>query len=142
MAKDDLTYHYHEYTITTKSFDNISEWFKVTQIDKADGQDYVIAFEGLKYPMFGTHFHPEYMGIIKCDGSRFQPESQEADEISLQLKKLVNKIAKNNTNTNKDLKLLDGENLVSFCVAGSSFILSGPKKIIILELVEDLSVLK
>ena len=67
--------------------------------------------------MFGTFYHPEYMDIHMCDGSRFQPKIPEADEISLNLSKFINKVANNNNNTPRNLQFLDGTNLVEYEIA-------------------------
>jgi hypothetical protein len=82
----------------------------------------VIAFDCIDYPMYGTLYHPEYMDIIMCNGTRFQPKTQEADEISLNLSTFVNKIARNNNNTPKDLAFLDGSNLVEYEIAPKAFV--------------------
>jgi hypothetical protein len=122
MEREDLTYHYHKYTITTDSFAKISDTLRVTQVDKTGDIDYVIAFDALNYPMFGTLYHPEYMDIIMCNGYRFWPKSEEADEISLQLSKFVNKIAKNNSNVRRGAKLLEGVTLVKYEIAPKAFV--------------------
>ena len=49
-----------------------------------------------------------------CDGSRFQPKTPETDEISLNLSKFINKVAKNNKNVPKNLAFLDGTTLVKY----------------------------
>ena len=82
----------------------------------------MIAFDGLDYPMYGTLYHPEYMDITMCDGSRFQPKCPEADEISLNLSNFVHRIAQNNKNEPRDLALLDGKNLVEYEIAPKSFV--------------------
>ena len=33
MSSEDLTYHYHKYTITTDSFEKIGDKLKVSQVD-------------------------------------------------------------------------------------------------------------
>ena len=122
MSSENLTYHYHKYTITTSSFENIADKLKVSQVDKFEGTDFVIAFEGIDYPMFGTLYHPEYMDVHYCDGSRFMPKIPEAHEISLNLSTFIYQVAKNNKNSPRDIQFLDERKLVEYEISYKSYV--------------------
>ena len=63
MGNEDVTYHYHEWSISLETYLNsthFSSVMKLISTDTVDGKKIVTSFEGRKYPFYGVIYHPEF----------------------------------------------------------------------------------
>ena len=59
--------------------------------------------------MFGTLYHPEYMNLVMSDGSRFISGEVKPEylEIATLFSSVLNQAAKNNSNTARNVNLIE-----------------------------------
>lgn len=62
MEKEKLSFHAHDWTVATKSyqtFPKLANFFKILATDQLNGTEFIIAVQAHKYPIFGLMHHPE-----------------------------------------------------------------------------------
>ena len=62
MIDEPLLYHAHDWVIKTDTYaerEPLNNFFNILATDEFEGEEFVVAVEGKKYPVTGVMFHPE-----------------------------------------------------------------------------------
>ena len=62
MGNEKLLYHAHDWVIKTDTYEEsepLQGFFDIIATDSKEGEEFVVAVEGKRYPVTGVMYHPE-----------------------------------------------------------------------------------
>ena len=89
LEQENLAYHAHNWVVRTEKYKEsklLQDFFEILAVDNYEGDEFVMAVEGKKYPVTALMFHPETQNrhIVgdRVDGSILgKVNSETTDEI-------------------------------------------------------------
>jgi len=100
MGTDHILYHAHDWVIKTDTYAKrkpLADFFNILATDTINGEEFVMAIEGKKYPVSGVMFHPETQNrhiVGEVDSSIFGKVNNETtDRINFYFSEYIRRIA-------------------------------------------------